>query len=257
MSNEGGSGRPFRPSGRRVLFVDPPSVIQEHMIHFLVTAQYEAGVVRDHRAVHAVLRKYPNSIVYFNLDTRMPPGALEQIIRAVIAGSSHHGADVGILSYNENKELARHYLMDVGVTLGYITLGLGFEKSARIIIKALEASEARGDRRYVRVKAPTNKALLNLKSDSGTVNGRILDISEAGMACTLSAEYSKGTYLENIQLQLWGNLATVNGTIEGTRETPTGRIYVVMFDPISESKTRGKIYSFLKRVMQHEIDAVM
>jgi hypothetical protein len=30
-----------------------------------------------------------------------------------------------------------------------------------------------------------------------------------------------------------------------------------MFDPITESKTRGKIYSFLKRVMQHEIDAVM
>lgn len=113
------------------------------MIQFLVTAQYEAAVIRDHRKVNPVLNAFPGSVVYFNIDTRLPPEALEQIIRAVIAGAPNHGAEVGILSYNPNPDLARHYLMEIGVTCGYVILELGFQKSARIVIKALEAAQAR------------------------------------------------------------------------------------------------------------------
>ena len=59
------------------------------MIHFLVTAQYEAAIVKDHRRINAVLRAFPESVVYFNIDSRLPPAVLEQIVRAVINGRSY------------------------------------------------------------------------------------------------------------------------------------------------------------------------
>lgn len=229
------------------------------MVHFLVTAQYEAAIVRDHRVIQAVLARFPNSVVYFNADSRIPPGALEQIVKAVISGHASHGADVGLVSYNENREMAQHYLMDIGVTCGYVMLNIGFEKSARIIIKALEAAEARGDRRFVRVRVPENRGKLNINLNSGEqkLTGAVLDISEAGMACSLSEAYPPGTIFPDIQLQLWGTLCRVSGKIAGRRETPDGVVNVVMFDQITESSVRSKIYAFLKKVMQHEVDSVL
>lgn len=252
-------GRPNRLIGRRVLFVDPPSVIQEHMVHFLVTAQYEAAIVKDHRVIQAVLSRFPRSVVYFNADTRLGMAAMDQIIRAILQGREKHGADVGILTYNESPERAQHYLMEIGVSCGYITLNIGFEKSARIIMKALEAAEARGERRYVRVAVPEGRGKLNISLNAGaqTLSGTIMDLSEVGMACRLSEAYPPGTLFPDIQLQLWGSLSRVSGKIAGTREVAESTVTVVMFDPIQESSTRSKVYAFLKRVMQHEVDSVL
>lgn len=243
-----------RPGGRRVLFVNPPSVIQEQMIQFLVTAQYEAAVIRDHRRVNPVVNAFPGSVVYFNIDTRLPAVELEQLITAVIAGSSRHGAEVGILSYNPNPDLARHYLMELGVTCGYVILELGFQKSARIVIKALEAAQARGERRFVRVKVPTGKGSFHIDVGGSAYTGDILDISEAGMACMLHGEFSPGTEFADIQLRLWGSILSVSGAVRGTRSSPVGTVYVIMFHEISDSRTRAKLYQFLSHVMQHEVD---
>lgn len=237
--------------------MNPPSVVQEQMIHFLVTAQYEAAIVNDHRKINAVLRAFPDSVVYFNIDSHLPPAALEQIVRAVINGKEQHGAEVGILSYNANPELAKHYLMELGATCGYVVLELGFQKSARIAIKALEAVEARGERRFVRVKVPKGKGTLHATAGSSTITGEVLDISEAGMACMLKTEFGPGTMLPDIQLRLWGSILSVGGTIKGTRSSPDGIVSVVMFDPIEDSRVRSKLYTFLRRVMQHEVDTLL
>ena len=246
-----------RPGGRRVLFVDPPSVVQDQMIHFLITAQYEAAIVKDHRKINAALRAFPGSVVYFNIDSHLPEQALEQIVKAVISGGDQHGAEVGILSYNPNPELAKHFLMDLGASCGYVILELGFQKSARIIIKALEAAEARGDRRFVRVKVPTGKGSLEFSLSGKSVTGEVLDISEAGMAALIRADLPKETVIPDIQLRLWGSILSVGGQIHGTRKTPMGLVYVVMFDKITDSRSREKLYGFLKRVMQYEVDAIL
>lgn len=246
-----------RPGGRRVLFVNPPSVVQEQMIHFLVTAQYEAAIIKDHRRINAVLNAFPNSVVYFNIDSRLPPGALEQIVRAVINGKPQHGAEVGILSYNPNPEMAERYLMELGATCGYVILELGFQKSARIVIKALEAAEARGERRFVRVRVPAGKGSLQFSLGTGSYTGAILDISEAGMAASVAVEMSPGTILPDIQLRLWGSIVSIGGTVRGSRQSPAGLVYVIMFDEISDSRARQKIYQFLRRVMQYEVDQLL
>jgi hypothetical protein len=227
------------------------------MIHFLVTAQYEAAIVRDQRKIIPVLRAFPHSIVYFNIDARVAKTEIDQIIRAVIAGHHSHGAEVGILSYDRNPQAARKYLMEYGATCGYLVLELGFERSARIVMKALNAAGARGERRYVRVKVPSGKGTFNVAMDGRTISGEVLDVSEAGMACVMRADFQAGTYLQDIQLRLWGAIVSVNGTIRGTRAGRAGTIYVVMFDELRDSRVRSKMYGFLKRVMQYEVDKLL
>lgn len=242
--------------GRKVLFVDPPSVVQEQMIHFLVTAQYEAAIVKDPRRVVPVLAKFPCSIVYFNLDSRFPPNELEQIVRTLVSNRSRYQAEVGVLSYNSNPEAAKTYLMDIGASCGYVTLSLGFKQSARIIVRALEAAEARGQRRFVRVKAPAGRASLNVSSDGGYIGGTIIDLSIAGIACTLDQAFEKGTELDDLQLQLWGVRVKVSGTVAGVRQEGGRRVTVILFESISDSGTREKLYAFITRVMQFEVDQV-
>lgn len=92
---------------------------------------------------------------------------------------------------------------------------------------------------------------------SESLSGKIVDLSIAGMACTVEGSYPKGTHLDSIHLQLWGTHANVSGTIAGTRNDDGEAITVVLFASVEDGPTRSKIYSFLKRVMQHEVDRVV
>jgi len=249
-------GNVSRAPGRRVFFVYPPSVIEDQMIQFLVSAQIETAVIKDHEKIPAIIRAYPNAILYFDIESHLKEPEWERVIRTVLAGQSEHGADVGIVSYNEDPGLARKYLMDIGTRAGYIHLKLGFEQSARIMLKALEAVEARGNRRFVRAAVPPGKGTLNIRLYDRTYEGELIDVSVAGIACRIERNLEKGEYLADMQLRLWGSLVTLPGKVFGIRDTPEGPIHVIMFDDPLPPAPRGKIMSFLRKVMQWEVDSI-
>ena len=244
----------FRSTGRKVLFIDPPSVIEDQMIQFLITAQYEAAVVKDVAQIQPLLQKYPDAVIYFNLDSRTGKEVQEKIMTNILSSKKQNNYVVGILSYDKNEEVAQKYLMEMGASGGYITLDLGFKKSAQILVRALDAAEAKGDRQYVRVKVPNGKGALNIETETEKYSGEIIDISIVGMACTINTTFSKGTYLQNIQMRLWGQLINISGTVAGNRDSSGTQISVIMFDPDLDPKTRSKINMFLKRVMQFEVE---
>ncbi|MFP4330105.1 MAG: PilZ domain-containing protein [Alkalispirochaetaceae bacterium] len=244
-----------RPAGgRRVYFLYPPSVVEDSMIQFLITAQYEAAIIKDHRAVVPVIRKNPNSIIYCNLDAKGNAQEIERLIRHLVETKEEHGCDVGVLSYNKDPSLVEKYLMDIGVTAGYVTLKIGFEESAKIIIRTLEAAEARGRRQFVRVKVPQGKGSLSVQLERKKIEGELLDVSVAGIACRLPEEFPAGTYLEDIQLRLWGTLVGLSGKIAGSRQAGGRPIYVVLFEEPVSSLVRGRIYGFVRKVLQAETD---
>lgn len=241
-------------AGRRVYFLYPPSVVEDSMIQFLITAQYEAAIIKDHRAVVPIIKKNPNSIIYCNLDAKGNEQELEKLIRHLVNTKDEHGCDVGVLSYNKDPALAEKYLMDIGVTVGYVTLKIGFEESAKIIIKTLEAAEARGRRQYVRVKVPEGKGSLSVQLERKKIEGDLLDVSIVGIACRLPEDFPKDTYFTDIQLRLWGSLVGLSGKIVGSREASGRTIYVILFDEPVSSLARGRIYGFIRKVLQVETD---
>ncbi len=239
-----------------MLFVYPPSVIEEQMIQFLVSAQIEAAIVKDHLIVDAAVQRFPNAVLYFNIESHLSEGEWERLIRSLV-NRSDLSIDIGILSYDANQNLARKYLMDIGVRGGFIQVKLGFAQSAKIMLTALEAVEARGERRFVRASVPPGKGLINIQSDHGIISGEVIDVSVVGLACRLDYDLVDDEILEDMQLRLWGSPIRAAGRVRGVRETADGRVHVIMFSTTITNEAKSRIVAFMRRVMQWELDSML
>jgi len=245
-------------NGKKVFFVQPNSVIQKEMVAELIRQEYEVLLISETSRAKRLFTLYPDCLAFLNLDEGLTEEGWETFVTEVQADPALSGVKLGILTYNTDPKLARKYLMDHMVPCGFIKLSLGLAESTSIVLKVLEANEARGRRKYLRVHCGENTKL-NLKTDKGMVEGRIIDISSVGMACTLksSMELKLHSVLESIQLQLKGSLCLVSGVVMGSRplEDGSGKAYVVLFDPKTPPVQREKIRGYLQWALQSSIEA--
>ncbi len=245
-----------RRPARRVIFVHPHSVIEEDMVQLLVTAGFEVATLNRADRILPVVRAFSSCILFINIEAELPEPEWDARIRRMVASNEGREAGVGIVVYNPADDLAEKYLMDIGVTCGFVTLKLGFQQSARIILKTLEANEARGDRQYVRVAAAPDKASMTVRTPSGLISGEIIDISSAGMACHLNADMSPDTQIDDIQLRLWGSVTMAKGRLAGVRGGEGSRhVSVIIFHDLA-ADTRRRIFGFVRRSLQAEVDRI-
>ena len=244
-------------TGREVFFLYPPSVLQDQLVQIVVRAEYELYLLKDHRVVRSVLANYPNAILFVNIDEKITDSTWEEFINGVMSDERTASVRIGILSYNNDPELAKRYLIDLSVPCGFIQLKLGLKESARILLTVLEANEARGKRRYVRAPIPEkSKVTFNIKVGRDLVKGRIRDISVAGMACTFDHgnPIAQSGTIDDLQLNLRGVHIRVGGRFAGSRKTDEGVVYVVLFDAL-DSETRGKLHAFIHATLQARMEA--
>lgn len=244
-------------NGKKVFFVQPNSVIQKEMVAELIRQEYEVLLISDATKAKRLFAQYPDCLAFLNLDEGLTEEGWDQLVRDVQGDPALSGVKLGILTYNTDPELARKYLMEHMVPCGFIKLSLGLAESTSIVLKVLEANEARGRRKYLRVHCGDNTKL-NLKMGSDVVEGKIIDISSVGMACTLktAVELKLHSVLDSIQLQLKGTLCLVNGVVMGSRplDDGSGKAYVVLFDPKMAPVQREKIRGYLQWALQASID---
>jgi hypothetical protein len=244
--------------GRAVFFLYPPSVLEEQLVQLVVQAEYEVYLLKDHRKAVRLLSGYPNAILFVNIDEKIRDTDWETYVTRLMQSKGTAGVRIGILSYNSDPDLARHYLIDLSVQCGFIQLKLGLKESARILLAVLEANEARGKRKYVRAPIPnTARTTFNVKSGRSLYRGRIRDISSAGMACLFDSEpgYKAGDTVDDMQLNLRGRHVGLSGTVVGVRMTAEGQLYVIMFSPDTELKTRQRLFDFIHDTLQSQMDA--
>ncbi len=243
--------------GKKIFFLYPPSVIQKEMIYLLMAAEHEVALLYDAEHTLRVLAKYPDSILYVNIDSGMQEPEWDAYVRRIMADTEKKDVRIGVVSYNSSKELAEKYLLDIGAPCGFVTLKIGLKESFKIIITALEASEARGRRKYVRaVCRPQDKATFNVKLQGNFLTGNIIDISSVGMACTFDQAVAIriGTTMSDIQLKLRASLCKASGKLVGFHSENDNR-HIVLFQDIA-SRDKQKIQQFIYNKLQEEIDAI-
>ena len=242
--------------GKKVFFLYPHSVIQEELITHIIQNEFEVYLINDHRKLLPLLTKYNNSILFINIDERLKEKEWEDYIRTIMHNEKTQGVQIGILTYNEDKELARKYLMDLMIQGGYIQLKLGLKESTKIILKTLMANEARGKRRFVRAACPKNiPTEFNVQVGPSMYEGHIKDISSAGMACFFNKEVDlpAKTELSKIQLKLRSRIVMVSGIVAGKREDQGKMLYVVLFTKFISTDARQRISTFIYRTLQAEM----
>lgn len=241
--------------GKKTFFLYPHSVIQDELIEELLDDEYEVYMLKDHEKALKVMKTFPGSICFINIDEGLKESDWEEYIEKLTADPDTSSTLVGILSYNSDKDLMQKYLMELGVRGGYIRLKLGMEESAAIIRKTLEANEARGRRRYVRAVCEHDSlSAVNITTLSGVLTGNIMDISSVGISCSFSEDpqFSKNTLLKDVQLVLRGARVKTSGVVLGYRDD-TARRYVVLFKELAKEgkkKIRKYIYSTLQQSIE-------
>lgn len=244
--------------GKKVFFLNPPSVIQDEMISDILKNEYEVYMVRDANRTVRLMNKYPDSILFVNIDHNVKETNWEVWIRALMDDPATKNVRVGILTYNKDQALAEKYLMDMMVPCGFIKLTLGLAESTEILLKALEANEAKGRRKFVRALIPDNTpAPFNVVIQGQTHTGKVIDISAVGMACLFDkyVNLKAHSVLESMQLRLKGSLCMVNGIVMGTRNEHGQLVYIIMFDPKMHADTRSKIRTFIFSTQQAIMDS--
>jgi hypothetical protein len=58
--------------GKKVFFVYPTPAVQSQVITELIQQEYEVYVCKDHIQLVRVLKEYPASLLFLNIDDKMP-----------------------------------------------------------------------------------------------------------------------------------------------------------------------------------------
>jgi hypothetical protein len=246
-------------AGKKIFFLYPHSVIQDEMFDLLIMNGYEAYALRDHVRARFLLERFPDSIMFINIDMALTEREWEAYIREIQENPNTRECRLGILSYNTDQQLMAKYLMDMSVPCGYIQLKLGLQASTRIILNALAANETRGRRKHIRATCEDDQnAVMNFKSPEGVFYGKLLDISTAGFAAKITArtfDFAPNSRLDNIQLRLRGGIVMSDAILVGNRQDDQD-VRIFLFLPNMQSRFKSVICHFVKKSLQRDIDRV-
>jgi hypothetical protein len=243
--------------GKKVFFLNPPGVLSD-VAAILGANELEVYLVYDHKKLARYLKKNPNALVFVNLDEGMPEPEWEAWIHSLMKDPATSSVGIGVVTMLSDTELSRKYLMDIGLPCGFIVLKIGAAKTTEILLKTLEANEARGRRKYVRAACPAGTAEFNAPSEDNPLRGIIQNISSVGMAASVDARESLpvGSRLKDLQLSLRGVRIFVNGIVVGKRkDNEQDSVRVILFEPASltdEKKTKIQAYAY--RVLQDDVN---
>ena len=242
--------------GKKIFLLRPHSVIHEEMLDVLIMAGYETYTVTHEEKARKLLIKFPGSIMFINIDEGLSEPQWESYIRSIQNDPSTSESRLGIMSYNQDKNLMQKYLMDISIPCGYIQLKLGIHESTKIILAALEANEARGRRRSIRADCQDDiNSTMNYKSETGMYHGNILDISSMGMAVKIDKidALPPNAVLRQVQVKLRGGLFLTDMVLMGKRRDSMNE-FILLFDPKMSKEHKAVVYRYVKICLQKYID---
>jgi hypothetical protein len=241
--------------GRKVFFLYPHSVLNEDLLVQILSNEYEIYSLHDHHVAERIARAFPGSIFFLNIDEALKERQWALWIRGLLTDPATVSTRIGILTYNPDPELARKYLMEIGIPCGFIQMKLGLAEGKSIILKMLAANEAKGRRRYVRARCSDGKkASFNLTVRGAHVTGDIVDISVAGMSVRFDAtvRFKDKEVLDDVQLRMRGTLCRVAGTYAGILGERSDRSLLLFNAPLAED-AQAKIHRFIFLSLQEEM----
>jgi hypothetical protein len=244
-------------TGKKIFFLYPTALVQNRIITELIQQEYEVYICKNKDTLRRVLRDYPDSIVFVDINEQMAEKEWDLWITSVMDASDTKDVSIGILTTNDDEQIKRKYLNTLRVACGYTTLKFDLDKALTQIMTVLQTVNAKGRRKYIR--ATTEKEVnttVNLPWGGSFINGQIKDISVVGVSCTLETnpEIPKNTLFKDIQIKLQSTLLKVEGIVFGSRMEGMEKIYVVLFTQRIDPEVRTKIRKYIQQNLQNKMD---
>jgi len=243
--------------GKKIFLLYPHSVIKEEMLDLLIMAGYETYTLVDEKKAQRLLVKFPGSIMFINIDEGLKEKEWEAYIRGLQEDPQTKDTRLGIMSYNQDRDLMKKYLIELAIPCGYVQIKLGLQESTKIILSALDANEAKGRRKYIRADCEDDaSSSLNFSEESEKYLGKLLDISSAGVAARFenSITLPVNSLLRKVQLRLRGGIVMADMILMGQRHDDK-RVGILLFGKLS-SDDKLVVHRYIKQCLQKYIDGL-
>ncbi|MDR0411347.1 MAG: pilus assembly protein PilZ [Treponema sp.] len=244
-------------SGKKTFFLYPQAIVYNEVIADLFIQEYEAYVVRDHIALHRVLKRFPDSIVFVNIDEALTEKEWEAWIREVMSDPATAQVNISIITTSSDADIRAKYLTQVHITGTVIHVSTDLNKLTSQITEILKINEALGRRKFIRTTTDNDQTTTaNIPVGEKFVTGNIIDISTAGFSCMFQNDpfLEKNSLISNIQIKLQSALSRAEAVVFGSRAEELMKIYVFMFTSRTDSSTRAKIRAFIRTNIQKRMD---
>ncbi|MCL2765705.1 MAG: PilZ domain-containing protein [Treponema sp.] len=242
-------------TGKKVFFLNPPAAVRNQVINELVQHEIEIYIAKDHSRLARSLKKYPDSIVYINIDDNLPVEEWERWIANVLTAVPT--VKIGIFSSNNDEEFKKKFISKFNVTCGYMAPKLDMSKTTQKIIETLETMDVKGRRKYIRASIEHGTAAtINIPFSGEYLNGVLKDISIVGISCVFERDpqLKKNALHKDIQIRLQSMLLKVEAVVFGSRDDSGQQIYVFLFTQRIDPEVRIKIRKYIQQNLQARMD---
>ncbi|MCL1991821.1 MAG: pilus assembly protein PilZ [Spirochaetes bacterium] len=247
-------------TGKKIFFLHPSALVENKIVEELIQHDFEVYVTKEHDRIKRVLQKFPDSVVFIDIDEGLSEASWENWIR-VVTGALRQ-ISVGILSANKSKELIHKYTNVLGLRCGYTLLTPDIHQSTAQVWEHLQRVDAKGARKYLRSDIDKSMlATINVPHGSGFAKGIIRDISVVGLRCYFINEINleKNTLFKDTQIKLQSTLLKAETIVFGSQQhgASKDRDYVFLFTKRLDPDVKAKIRVFILQTMQSNMDALL
>jgi hypothetical protein len=241
-------------NGKKVFFLYPTASVQNQIITELAQHEYEVYIIKNHVQIIRVLEKYPDSILFVNIDEKMQKKEWEKWFSEKL--SAINGVKTGIFTSDTSDEMHDRF-NKYKIPCGFTPLKVDMSGYINKIIDTLNNLDVKGRRKYLRASTKDeSNAKMNMPFGGGIISGDIKDVSVVGISCVFDNDpnLAKNELVKNIQIRLQSMLLKVEAVVFGSRVVESEKIYVMIFTQRIDSEVKAKIRKYIQHNLQSKID---
>lgn len=240
-----------------LFFLFPQSIKHEDVVKALVYDEVEAYLLRDPYSTLPLLQSYPKSFLFFNADSTLDDDEWIELIDRIVSAPQLAEISITVMAFKTSGKLIETYCTGDAPRCGFIRLRQNASPRDQILKLVDEEKGRRDDRRKsLRVKFNHgNGAHLKMNLKGVAYNGRVTDMSGAGMVCSFkdAALFQKDTLLEEMTISRGGERISMSGYVAGYYKG-TERQHVILFTNNDNRYNKKLLYDFMYTGLQDEIN---
>lgn len=245
--------------GRKVFFLNPPYAVKRTVIEKLHAQEYETYYIDNYRFAKSILRKNRDSICFINIDGQLSIKEWFNFVKSFEEDEVLSTVFVGILSQKIKIAEKNQFLLKTNIPGGFIMLNEGMETITEKIIKILQINNAKGRRKYVRLRCKEDsKAMVHVSKNNHLYDMQLRDISSVGFACILSPKFKcdfvEKEVLKSILIDVTGRSVYCDGAIYAIKEINNQKELVVLFMRSTSQETRNVIRDYVFATLQKNLN---
>ena len=242
--------------GKKVFFLNPSVNIRNQIMEELSQHEYEVYSAKNTAHLTRVLKKYPDSIVYINLDETQKAEAEKWID---VISTAVPTVLVGVFSSSSDEAVKEKFVQKPKVKCGFLNIKLDMSKTVLQILKIFETMNVKGRRKFLRATTESEEtATINMPTGGGDfINGTIKDISVVGFSCIFDSDnvsLKKNNLHKDIQIRLHTMLIKAEAVVFGSRAEQEKNVYVFLFTNRIDPDVCVKIRKYIQQNLQHKME---